>query len=283
MLVLNQMKAADVVTVNKGEVQAVVGPNIFKGFMPNFASCPKFAVDAKAFVDNVKILEDDFMVQVRENSVKLFDSAKEVTIAKTIPETMLRIPQGPWHSGDITQVWGKINDFATADYPGIRCTSSYFEALSAECIVRIEYDTFQDELMLSSCKIPKKANAYAFISNRLWVRYPDSSYAVIGKLNVRFPSTDSFFEEWPDCHRIPNHVATSLVSAEMVQFKEGYLEFKTKDISKTVIENIDGQGEYDCTFFRKIVLKATHWKTTPKLLYFENAGLTGVLENKANA
>jgi len=280
---LTQMAKAEVLTVRRGWIQAVVGPIAYVGFMSNFDKM-NFSVDGKTLASALKTLEEDFKaIQFENGDVQVFDSEQEIQFKARNAEIMLSLPKGPWHNRNIAEPWTLVDKFINTQFPGVRASKDYLEVLSDQSIVRVHADiNFELPKVYAQAKLTKKAQAYCVTKDKLWLRYSPTDFVAISELaQVAFPNTDGYFRKEKDAKyvRIPKLVKEKLLPCDIVEFKDGCLLFKKEGVAQASVENIDGFGEYEYVLFAKVVKHATHWAMMGELMFFSGPGFSGVIEN----
>ena len=285
---LTAMAKADTVSINKGEIQAIVGNVAYIGFIlaANRISC---SVDAKSFVAAIKQLSLPMFTE-RESELVIFDEEQQIILYKKNGNAQIAVPKDvAWRMYDTAPYWTSVEKFVDSQFPGIKLTENYLEVLSEKLIVRVQlpFGTCSDDLIFSQTKINKLSDCFCIADNKLWIKYPEDNYIVINNLpDVVFPDTSSYFDSsvYINYEEIPSYLADMLVPCDKVEFKENQLLLSSKDILQAPIDDIEGIGVYEYKWFSKIVANATHWYMDDNVMYFYNkdTNLYGVLENEQN-
>lgn len=253
------IKKASVVTVENGWLQASDNGAIFMTYLPK-AEGLSFAVSAKAFIEALKVLETDyrFVLNKEDNYLVMFDLTQEIKLWLQPSEIWVTAPT-KWIDGDVATPWVEINEFTTASYPAVRLTSQYFESLTTNCIARLSHCFNFESKNIMTYKILKNSESYAFDKKFLWFKYNGANYIGLSYLDIELPSTDSFFQKWDTGRLIPYKLHSKLVTAEFVKFENNNLLLTTEHTMSAEIENIEGSGRYEYSFFKKALQKGLTW------------------------
>lgn len=277
------MTRAEVLTVRKGWVQAIVGPIAYLGYLPNFKQL-NFSVDGNTLANALKNLDEDFHAIAKSNGdIQIFDSEHEIVFKPKAAEIMLSVPPGTWTNYNLAEAWYLVDKFVHTQFPGVRVKDDYLEVLSDQSIVRVNVGTtFESEKIFAQAKLTKKAQAYQIYNNHLWLRYSPTDFVIISELpNVVFPPTDGYFKKEIQARytRIPGIIKEKILPCETVEFKDGCLLLKKQESAQASIENVDGFGEYEFTVFNKVIRNASHWAMAGEVMYFSGPGFSGLIEN----
>ena len=274
------------ITVENGWLQATTGSAIFREFVPKFATF-NFAVNAKAFVDALKQVQNTCFIRLTTEHLLLITDKQEIKLVLVPPDIHVSpsATTAMWTIDDWASDWAIISEFVDPAYPGVRCCTDYLEAVSNESIVRMKKSVaFPQSVVIAACKLPKKSQNYAFINNVLWIGYNIDCYVGLTALDISLPNTDSFFKDDAlPFKTIPKQLLKQLISADYAEFINGGILLKIADVTSAFIEGVEGRGIYDCSLFNKVVKHGTVWAMTGEVMHFESSILNGIIENKTNA
>lgn len=273
------IKKCQVVTVENGWIQATHEGAAFITYLPK-ARGLSFAVDAKAFIDALKVLESDyrFVLDKKNKILIMFDSIQEIKLYLQVSELWITAPVD-YIEGDIATPWVTINEFATPNYPAIRVTSEYFEVMASHSIIRLEHCFNIETKNIMTYKVLKNSEGYAFDKKFLWIKYDEFNFIGLSYIDTHLPITDSFFLSWDIGTLIPTNLASKLIAAEYAKFTQEGLFLTTEHTMSAEIEAIKGKGRYEYTFFKKAIQKGLTWCFEKKTLNITGNKIKIILEN----
>ena len=273
------IKKCQVVTVENGWLQATHEGAAFVTYLSK-ARGLSFAVDAKAFIDAIKVLESDyrFVLDKSNNILIMFDSIQEIKLYLQVSELWISMPS-EFIEGDIATSWVTINEFSTPNFPAVRVTSDYLEVITNHSIVRLEHCFNIETKNIMTYKILKNSESYAFDKKFLWIKYDEFNFIGLSYIDTSLPGTDSFFHTWDVGTLIPINLHTKLIPAEYAKFTQEGLFLTTEHTMSAEIEGIKGQGQYEYAFFKKAIQKGLTWCFTKKTLNITGNKIKIILEN----
>lgn len=272
------MKSCDVVSINKGIIQAIKGPIAYFGFHPSFVN-EEFALDAKMFVAAIRKFKTYFKIAHDDNKIILFDEKQEVDFIKQPAEIILDFSKVPWKNiPNFDKIWNIAQKFIQPDFPGVRITSSYIEVISDKSIVRITADLKGINGIFASVKLPSNINQLGYYNNRLWFSSTPYDLIAVNSLDIMFPNTDMYFDTWPENFEvIPEILKERFVETDETIFDMKGVNFVQKEKATASIENISGIGSYDGKLFSNLVAYGDRYSFQDRFVAFEANNIKGVI------
>lgn len=277
------IKTCNVATVTNGWVQTTDNGAVFIEYLPK-AKGLTFSVDARSLLDATQVLNPDFHIIVKDDgNVFVFDEEQEITLQHQRPDIQVQRPTSNWQVGNIASPWMVLADFTSAQFPAVRTTPKYLEALTHESIVRLEHDLELPLQDVMTYKIPRNSAFYQFDERFMWIGYNETCFVGLSYLGVDLPNTDTFFSNWNTGNIIPKKILDKLILSDEVNFVTDGLELKTKEIATTIIEGIKGRGSYHYALFKKFLKYGITWSFEEQTLNVTGKDIKMVLEDLSNA
>jgi len=274
------MKGCDVVTVHEGVVQAIKGPIAYFGYQHELKN-HSFAVDAKMFVATLKKFKNDFKVIHNKDTDRIvfFDAQQEIDFIRQPAEILLSTSRLIWEPLDeFANSWNIAQKFVATDFPGVKIEHNYIEVLSDNSIVRIQTPTRGLAGIFASVKLPAGISKVSQHNNRLWFYATNFDHIVVNHLDINFPNTDTYFNQWPDdFEEIPNILKQRFVETDKTVFDAEGVKFIQEEKATAVIENIIGRGHYSGKLFSNILSYGDRYSFQDRFVAFEAPHIKGVV------